>query len=160
MSEDTTSAATAAPAAEPAPTLSEAQFESLAARVLAAVDADRGAAPRMMAPTKPPKKPREPIFPVWVRKACTSTIGLWPLFVILAVLTFASVVAVSPQAIGYAFIDRLTRILMLATVALLWDIWTRPHSQPQDLVGPAQGAAEYRRIYTVGIFVIAGCLAP
>lgn len=137
----------------------QADISQLAALVKQLIDQDRGDTAEITVERRPVKPPRAPLLPAWVKRASASTLALWPLFLILAGLVAATIVVVSPASPGWPFLDRLARILMLATVALLWDIWTRPHSQPQDLEGPAQGAAEYRRIYTVGIFVIAGCLA-
>ena len=52
------------------------------------------------------------------------------------------------------------RIWPLATLALLFDIWLHPLQHPDTLEGPAQGARQYQRIYTIALFVIAGCLTP
>ena len=102
---------------------------------------------------------REPIIPPRMRAAINQSLHLWPLFVINALLLWASLVLFNEG--GYAlYVERVARILQLATLALLFDIWLHPLQHPDTLEGPAQGARQYQRIYTIALFVIAGCLTP
>ena len=104
-------------------------------------------------------KKREPIIPPRIRSAITQSLCLWPLYILNAVLFWALLVVFNegPNAL---FVERLTRIFQLMTAALLVDIWLHPLHHPDTLDGPAQGARQYQRIYTIAIFVVAGCLTP
>lgn len=104
-------------------------------------------------------KKREPIIPPRIRAALNQSLNLWLLFVINAVLLWASLVIFNEGAYAL-YVERLARILQLATIALLFDIWLHPLQHPDTLEGPAQGARQYQRIYTIAIFVVAGCLTP
>lgn len=105
-----------------------------------------------------PRKPRAPLLSPKIKAALWQTLALWPLLVINAVLLWAALVVFhdGPSA---EFVERITRIVQLASIALVFDVWLHPMQHPDTLEGPAQGARQYQRIYLIGIFVVAGCLA-
>ena len=103
-------------------------------------------------------KKREPMIPLHIRASITQSLQLWPLYVLNAVLLWLALVvfADTPSAL---YVERVARILQLASIALLFDVWLHPMQHPDTLNGPAQGARQYQRIYLIGIFVVAGCIA-
>ena len=157
MSEPTPATAGPIPEApEPTPDLSV-----LARQLSELLKRDRGDPSALLFESDRPRviKKREPIIPPRIRAAITQSLQLWPLYILNAVLFWAFLVVFNegPNAL---FVERLTRIVQLMTAALLVDIWLHPLHHPDTLDGPAQGARQYQRIYTIAIFVVAGCLTP
>jgi hypothetical protein len=146
-------------APEVAPQL-KSEVSELATMIKQLIERDRNPAsvlvddelPRRIAPK------REPWVPPRIAAAITQSLGLWPLYVINAILLWA-VLVLFKEAPSFEYVERVSRILQLATIALLFDIWLHPMQHPDSLEGPAQGARQYQRIYLIATIVLAGCIA-
>lgn len=151
---DTNTATAPAPAPPAAPDMSE-----LARNISELLARDRGFGPALTDTPRPAlRAPRVPLISPKIKAAITQSIALWPLYVINALLLWLVLVVFNdtPSAL---YVERVARILQLASIALLFDVWLHPLQHPDSLDGPAQGARQYQRIYLIGIFVVSGCIA-
>jgi hypothetical protein len=102
---------------------------------------------------------RAPLLSPKLKASVGQTWALWPLLVVNIIVLWAVLYVFNGT--GYElYVDRISRILQLALIALIFDVWLNPNQHPDALEGPAQGARQYQRIYLVIAFVIAGCLTP
>lgn len=102
--------------------------------------------------------PRAPLISPKIKASIAQSLALWPLYVINALLLWLALVVFADTP-SELYVERVARILQLASIALLFDVWLHPNQHPDTLDGPAQGARQYQRIYLIGIFVVAGCIA-
>lgn len=138
---------------------SKSELSELARKLDQLIERDRNPAYELgELPLRRTAPKRAPWISPRVSKAINQSLALWPLFVLNALLLWA-VLVVFHDAESVRYIERVARILQLATIALLFDVWLHPLQHPEALEGPAQGARQYQRIYLIGIFVIAGCIA-